>query len=90
MQLFIANLPFDVNEEAIRECFDQWGQVSSVRLMLDPVNRSRGYGFVDMPNDDDALLAIQDLDGRDWDGRRVHVERARPARARRKVGPAAT
>ena len=81
MQLFVANLPFTVTEADLRSCFEQWGEISSVRLMLDPVGNSRGFAFVQMPDDDDARLAIQELNGSDWDGRRIHVERARPARA---------
>ncbi|HTR34926.1 MAG TPA: RNA-binding protein [Bryobacteraceae bacterium] len=81
MQLFVANLPFTVTEADLRSCFEQWGDLGGVRLMLDPVGNSRGFAFIDMLNDDDARRAIAELDGSDWAGRRIHVARARPARA---------
>ena len=83
MQIFISNLPYDVDEESLRETFSQWGAVQTARLMLDPANRSRGFAFVTMPDTDAAQQAIEELNGRDWAGRRLRVEEARPARAER-------
>jgi RNA recognition motif-containing protein len=80
VRIFIANLPFTVSESELKAGFEQWGDVERVTIMRDAMRESRGFGFVDMIHDRDALLAIQELDGKDWDGRRIHVEEARPAR----------
>ena len=83
MRIFIGNLPYDVTESDLQGCFSQWGELGRVVLMRDPVGGSRGFGFVDMTHDRDALLAIQELDGRDWDSRKIHVAEARPSNPRK-------
>ena len=83
MNLFVANLPQSADDAALKECFEQYGAVASAQIITDhQTGRSRGFGFVLMKDDREALLAIQELNGRDWDGRRIQVnvahERARP------------
>jgi cold-inducible RNA-binding protein len=72
--IFVANLPYGVTEAQLMDCFMQYGAVEKVEVIRDRVTgQSRGFGFVEMPDDPEAALAIADLDGRDWDGRRIHV-----------------
>ena len=62
--------------------FEQYGSVSSAQVLSDrETGRSRGFGFVEMPNDDEAQSAIEGLDGQDHDGRRLTVNEARPRTA---------
>jgi len=77
MRVFVANLPRDAREDELRACFEQYGEVADARLCRDGRGESRGFGFVDM-QDGDALLAIAELNGRDWAGRSIHVAPARP------------
>jgi len=80
MRIFVANLPYTVKEHQLHDCFGQWGDVERVTIMRDGMRESRGFGFVDMPDEAAALLAMAELDRKDWDGRTIHVAEARPAR----------
>jgi len=82
MRIFVGNLPYSVRERELHDCFGQWGEVERVRILLDPVGNSRGSALVDMP-EADALQAIDQLNDRDWDGRTIRVEQARPRLERR-------
>lgn len=83
MRLFVANFPLDVDESELRECFRQYGECGRVVVVRDGMRASKGYGFVDMTHDRDALLAAQELTGQDWDGRRLRVEPAHPIAPRK-------
>ena len=64
MNIFISNISFKVREQALQELFEQFGQVTSVRIIKDKeTRRSKGYGFVEMANDDEANAAINELNG---------------------------
>jgi cold-inducible RNA-binding protein len=64
MNIFISNISFKVREQALTELFSQYGEVSSVRIIKDKeTHRSKGYGFVEMPNDNEANAAINALNG---------------------------
>ena len=78
MRIFVANLPHDVAEENLRECFEQWGSLGRVTLMRDPAGNSRRFGFVDLLGDEEAQACIDELDGKMWGNKRLHVEQARP------------
>ena len=79
MNIFVGNLSFTTKEESLREAFEGYGQVSSVRVVTDRESgRSRGFAFVEMPSAAEGQAAIQGLDGRDLDGRPVKVNEARP------------
>lgn len=79
MNLYIGNLAFNVREKELREYFEQCGEVSSVKVIMDRVtNRSKGFGFVEMPNDNEAQTAIDTLNGKDFSGRAMTVNEARP------------
>lgn len=78
-RLYVGNLKYTVTSELLTEMFEQFGTVSSAQVLSDrDTGRSRGFGFVEMANDDEADAAIEALDGRDHDGRRLTVNEARP------------
>jgi cold-inducible RNA-binding protein len=78
-RLYVGNLKYTVDSDQLRELFEQFGSVSSAEVLSDrDTGRSRGFGFVEMPNDEEAQAAIETLDGRDHDGRRLTVNEARP------------
>jgi len=78
-RLYVGNLGYSVTSEAVQELFEQYGQVRSSAVLIDrETNRSRGVGFVEMENEADADAAIQNLDGNDFQGRRLTVTEAKP------------
>lgn len=78
-RLYVGNLKYTVTSEQLNELFEQFGTISSAQVLSDrDTGRSRGFGFVEMANDDEAQAAIEALDGRDHDGRRLTVNEARP------------
>ncbi|MDR3715481.1 MAG: RNA-binding protein [Puia sp.] len=69
MKLFIAGLPYDFDDVDLKEMFELYGEVNSAKVALDKETRkSRGFGFLDMPNDNEALEAIQALNGANLKG----------------------
>ncbi len=79
MNIYVGNLSFGVTEEDVRQTFDPFGQISSVRVIADrDTGRSKGFGFVEMPNDAEAQSAISDLDGKELQGRSLKVIEDRP------------
>jgi RNA recognition motif-containing protein len=78
-RLYVGNLKYTVTSEQLQQIFEQFGTVSSAQVLSDrETGRSRGFGFVEMTNDDEAMAAIENLDGQDHDGRRLTVNEARP------------
>ncbi len=78
-RLYVGNLKYTVASAQLQELFEQYGAVTSAQVLSDrETGRSRGFGFVEMSNDDEALAAIEGLDGQDYDGRRLTVNEARP------------
>ncbi len=77
MNIFIGSLPYDLEEDELRELFEEYGEVTSVKIIIDrATGRSKGFGFVDMSDDDQAKTAIQELDGGEIDGRTIVVNKA--------------
>jgi len=77
MNIFIANLNYKVRTEKLQEIFGEYGDVSSAKIIFDRESkRSKGFGFVEMPNEDDALRAIEDLNGVEIEGRQIIVKKA--------------
>jgi cold-inducible RNA-binding protein len=77
--LFVGNLPFGATEDALRDLFAPFGEVQQVRIMTDrDTGKSRGFAFVEMAQDDDAAKAIASLAGKDFGGRPLTVNEARP------------
>ena len=81
--LFVGNFPYNTTEEQLRELFAQHGTVESVRIINDrETGMSRGFGFVDMTTDAEAENAIAELNGADYNGRALKVNRSRPKEPR--------
>ena len=79
MNIFVAKLNFDTQEDDLRDAFEEFGVVDSVKIIMDKfTSRSKGFGFVEMPNDDEAHAAIADLNDQEFDGRTIVVKKAEP------------
>ena len=77
--LFVGNLPFSSTEDAVRAHFAQFGEVQQVRIMTDrDTGKPRGFAFVQMTNDEEALKAVAALNGKEFEGRSLTVNEARP------------
>lgn len=79
MNIFVAKLSFDTTSEDLEDVFSQFGEVSSANVIMDrDTGRSKGFGFVEMPEDDDAYAAIEALNETELDGRTIVVKKAEP------------
>jgi len=77
--IFVGNLSFNTNEDEVRQLFESYGQVDRVSIMTDrDTGRSRGFGFVEMTNNEDGEKAIAGLNGSQLGGRTINVNEARP------------
>jgi RNA recognition motif-containing protein len=77
--LFVGNLTFNTTEEALRGLFSPFGEVQQVKIMTDrDTGKSRGFAFVEMVQDDDAAKAIGALNGKEFEGRALTINEARP------------
>ena len=83
MNIYVANLSFAVKDEDLRSYFAEYGEVSSAKVIQDKLtNRSRGFAFVEMPDEAAAQKAIAELDGAMVDGRSIKVNVAKPKEER--------
>ncbi len=79
MSIYVGNLSYDVTEEDLNEVFAEYGTVKRVQLPTDrETGRMRGFGFVEMSSDTEETAAIEALDGAEWMGRSMKVNKARP------------
>jgi len=79
MNIFVAKLNFDTQESDLLSAFEEFGAVDSAKIIMDKfTGRSKGFGFVEMPNDDEAQAAIDALNDTDFDGRTIVVKKAEP------------
>jgi RNA recognition motif-containing protein len=77
--IFVGNLSFGATESAVRSMFEAYGTVDRVSIVTDrDTGQARGFGFVEMSNNTEADRAINELNGRDLDGRALNVNEARP------------
>ncbi len=82
-KIYVGNLSFSITDEMLEAEFAKYGDVESARVIFDrDTNRSRGFGFVEMVEDDQALEAIEKLDGQDFSGRQLKVSEAKPQQKR--------
>ncbi len=82
-KLFIGSLAYAVTDDELQQMFAEVGEVVSAKVIIDrDTNRSKGFGFVEMANDDDAKKAIDQLNGKDLAGRAIVVNEARPKEPR--------
>ena len=83
MNLYVGNLSYEVSEDDLRNAFAEHGDVSSAKIISDRMTgRSKGFGFVEMPNDNDARSALEALNDVDLKGRNLKVSEARPREER--------
>ncbi len=79
MNIYVANINFKATDDQLREVFEAYGEVSSARIIMDKMSgRSRGFGFVEMPNDEHAKEAIEKLNGYEMMEKVLSVNEARP------------
>jgi len=83
MKMFVGGLPFRVDDSALKDAFQEFGEVSSAKVITDKfTGRSRGFGFVEMPNEEEAKKAMADLNGSEMDGRSIVVNVAEERKER--------
>ena len=79
MNIFVGNLNYNLSETELKDVFEEFGEVSSVKIIKDrDTGRGKGFGFIEMPNDTEANAAISGLDGKEIKGRNVRVSVAKP------------
>ena len=79
MNIYVGNLPYSVTEQDLRDLFESYGEVSSATVIIDKfTKRSKGFGFVEMPSQDDAMDAIDKINDQDFQGRNLKVNEAKP------------
>lgn len=82
-KLYVGNLVFSATEQSLTQQFSEFGTVNSAKIITDrDTGRSKGFGFVEMSNDDEANAAIEALDGHEVDGRKIVVNIAKPMEPR--------
>lgn len=78
-KLYVGNLPYTTTDADLKTLFSQHGAVESASVLMDKMSgRSRGFGFVEMTNDEEALKAVETLNGQEFEGRKLVVNEARP------------
>jgi cold-inducible RNA-binding protein len=86
-KLFVGGLSYETTEETLKEVFSQAGTVESANVITDRMSgRSKGFGFVEMSSEEEAKKAIEELNGKEIDGRNVTVNEARPMESRPREG----
>jgi RNA recognition motif-containing protein len=87
MNIYVSNLSFNVTDEDLQDYFAEYGEVSSAKVIMDKfTGKSRGFAFVEMPDDEAAKKAIAELDGASVDGRTIGVSVAKPREDRANGG----
>ena len=87
MNIYVGNLPWDLSEEDLREAFATFGEVDTAKIVQDKFSgRSRGFGFVEMPNKEEGTAAISGMNEKDLKGRAIKVNEARPRTENRRPG----
>jgi RNA recognition motif-containing protein len=87
MNIYVGNIPRGVTENELRELFQAFGEISSASVIKDKFSgESRGFGFVEMPNKEEAQKALSALNGKDFKGRPLTVNEARPRTDKPRTG----
>ena len=87
MNIFVAKLNFNTSESLLQDAFTRFGEVDSVKIIMDKMTgKSKGFAFVEMPNDDEAQEAINELNDTELDGRTIVVKKAEPRENRDRGG----
>ena len=78
MNIYVGNLPYSVSEDDLKQLFEEHGEVSSVKIINDRYTmRSKGFGFVEMPNEEEAQTAIKEMNAKEIESRNIIVNKAR-------------
>ena len=81
LNIYVGNLPYSTTDATLQEAFSAYGAVDQAKVVIDRVtDRSRGFGFVEMANEDEGRAAIEGMNGQEMDGRTLVVNEARPKR----------
>ena len=81
MNIYVGNLDYSLQEDELMELFNEYGQVTSVKIIKDKyTGRGKGFGFVEMVNENEASNAINELNGAELKNRKIIVNKARPER----------
>lgn len=81
MNLFVANVNYRIDSDKLKSLFEVFGTVESARVIFDKeTRRSKGFGFVDMPNDEEAMTAIREMTGKEVEGKELVVKESEPRR----------
>ena len=87
MNIYVGNLPREATEDDLRQAFEAFGEVTSIKIITDKfTGQSRGFGFIEMPKSPEAQSAINGLNGTDLKGRSLKVNEARPRQDRGRGG----
>lgn len=83
MNIYVGNLPYSTTDEDLKSMFSEFGDVSSVNIIKDRMTgNSKGFAFIEMGNDDEGQKAIEEINGKEMDGRALKVNLARPRQER--------
>jgi len=83
-KIYVGNIAFNATEQDLRNLFSEYGEIESLKIMKDNfTERSKGFGFIEMVNEEDAKKAIATLNGKDFKGKSLTVAEARPQQKRR-------
>ena len=78
MNIYVGNLNYKVKEDVLKQALEEFGVVDSVKIIADrETGRSKGYAFVEMPNDEEAMKVLKDLNGAEFEGRTLVIKEAR-------------
>ena len=78
MNIYVGNLHYEINEEFLKSVFEEYGVVESAKIIIDKYSgKSKGFGFIEMPDENEGLKAVEALNGKDVKGRNLKVNQAR-------------
>jgi len=78
MNIYVGNLHYEINEDFLKTVFEEYGAVESAKIIIDKYSgKSKGFGFIEMPNENEGQKAIEALDGKEVKGRNLKVNQAR-------------
>lgn len=84
MNIYVGNISFQLSEDDLRDIFENYGTVDTVKIVMDrDTGRSKGFGFIEMPNEEEGREAISSANGTDAGGRELKVNEAKPREPRR-------
>jgi len=79
INIYVGNVPFNTSDDDLRDLFEQFGRVETAKVIMDrATGRSKGFGFVEMADQEEGLRAIEELDSKDFMGRILRVNEAKP------------